>query len=413
MPTPSTSPGRHARALVGASLLVLASAGQLACSQANAERTNEAQQSIAGGTLDVSHQDVFLLGWHEGQIGGLCTATLIAPNLLLTARHCVSPNSGDSDRVLCGEAGLGEPRAADAFFATNDAQPRQNSPFFRAREVRVPEAGVDTCGFDIALIVLDQNVPATLSTPAIPRIDRDATPGEGYTAVGYGLTGNGEASGSRMQLAGLSVACQPGSCGEGVESTEFLGETGICSGDSGGPALDADGKVLGVVSRGGPECSEPIYGSVAAWRDFIISTAEEAAALGEYEAPFWVTTGSSDAPVLPGVGGASGETTRGAEGDTCHDGGECKSGLVCYASSSRDVGSCTLACSTTADCGDGLVCQPAGSVSVCVAPSESEDDSSGCAVSAPGTRPRWLALLLAAGAGLTLFRRRSASARRC
>lgn len=408
----STSPGRHARALAGASLVVLASSGALACSQGRDERPSEANQSIAGGTIDVSHADVFLLGWHEGQVGGLCTATLIAPNLLLTARHCVSPNSGDTDRVLCGEAGLGEPRAADAFFATNDAQPHQSSPFFRASKVRVPEAGVDTCGFDIALIVLDQNVPATLSTPAVPRIDRDATPGEGYTAVGYGLTGSGEPSGSRMQLAGLSVACQPGSCGDGVESTEFLGETGICSGDSGGPALDADGKVLGVVSRGGPECSEPIYGSVAAWRDFIITTAQEAATLGNYEAPFWVTTGSSDPPSLPGTGGAPGDTIRGAEGDGCHDGGECQPGLVCYASASRDVGSCTMACSTTADCGDGLVCQPAGSVSVCVAPNGSGDESGGCSVSAPGTRPRWLQLLLAAGVGLSLLRRRSASARR-
>lgn len=409
MQKPAIFSGRHARALVG-SFSWLAAATTVACSQGSDEHSGVARQHIAGGTVDVSHQDVFLLGWHEGQVGALCTATLIAPNLLLTARHCVSPNSSDDDRVLCGDAGLGEPRPADAFFATNDPQPRQSSPFFRAREVRVPEAGVDTCGFDIALIILNQNVPAELSTPAVPRIDRDAAPGEAYTAVGYGLTGSGEPSGSRMQLGGLSVACQPGSCGDGVESTEFLGETGICSGDSGGPALDAEGKVLGVVSRGGPECSLPIYGSVAAWRDFITTTAEEAAALGEYEPPFWVSSGSSDRPLPAGAGGAPGEMSGGAEGDTCHDGSECKSGLVCYARSSHDVGSCAVACTATADCEAGLVCQPAGGVSVCTEPSGSGDESGGCTVSAPGTQARWLELLLAGGVGVALFRRRSARA---
>jgi hypothetical protein len=398
--------------LIGGLALLLAGASAFGCGTASRERVSGDQQPIAGGTVDVSHQDVFLLGWHEGQVGALCTSTLIAPNLLLTARHCVSPNSSDSDRVLCGEAELGEPRPADAFFATNDPKPRQNSPFFRAREVRVPEAGFDTCGFDIALIILDENVPAELSTPAVPRIDRDPTPGEAYTAVGYGVTASGEPSGSRMQLGGLSVACEPGTCGDGVESTEFLGETGICSGDSGGPALDAEGKVLGVVSRGGPECSEPIYGSVAAWRDFIISTAAEAAVLGNYESPFWVTTGSSDRPPLPGAGGAPSEAPLGAEGDACRQGGDCRDGLICYADAGQSVGECTASCHVTADCDEGLVCEPVGAVSICAAPTGSGDDSGGCSIANAGATSRSLGLLAAAALVLARLRRRSANARR-
>ena len=44
-----------------------------------------------------------------------------------------------------------------------------------------------------------------------------------------------------------------------------------------------------------------IYGTVTAWQDFIIATATDAANLGGYEPPFWVTTKSSDlpAPVSP------------------------------------------------------------------------------------------------------------------
>lgn len=401
---------RHLRALVAAVALV-GGLSAVACSQASDEPVATASQSIAGGTVDVSHQDVFLLGWQEGDVGALCTATLIAPNLLLTARHCVAPpNAGEGESVLCGDAGLGEPRPADAFFATNDPQPRQGSAYFRARDVRVPGVGVDTCGYDIALIILTENVPQELSTPAVPRIDFDPTPGEAYTAVGYGLTATGQPSGSRMQRAGLSVACQPGTCGDGVESTEFVGETGICSGDSGGPALDESGKVLGVVSRGGPGCSEPIYGSVAAWRDFIIQTADEAAKLGSYEPPFWVKTGSSDPPVVSGAagaGGAGGGPTSGIEGDACQSSGECGSGWVCYAASQGDVGVCAATCSTTAECGAGLVCQAAGSVSVCVAPTATGDDSGGCAIAAAGAGASWAGALATLAAALLLARRRA------
>jgi hypothetical protein len=405
---------------VGAWALLLASVA--GCSRANGEGTARARQSIAGGTVDLSHQDVFLLAWHAGQTGALCTATLIAPNLLLTARHCVSPFDDESERVLCGDAVLGDPYPPSAFFATNDAQPREGSPFFGATDVRVPAAGVDTCGYDIALIILQQSVPAALSTPAVPRIDREPTPGEPYTAVGYGETESGQPSGSRMQLTGLSVACQPGSCGEGVESTEFLGETGVCSGDSGGPALDADGKVVGVVSRGGPDCSEPVYGSVAAWRDFIVTTAREAAALGGYQPAFWVTSGSSEpAPVLggagadgSGAGGAPTETSGATAGESCKAAGDCHDGLVCYAAKSGEPGVCTPTCSATVACEGGKVCKSVDDVFLC-APNTNRvvDATDGCTLAAaPGSGAPWSSLLAASGAAWAWQRRRRATIKR-
>jgi hypothetical protein len=345
-----------------------------------------------------------LLASHFMGTGGLCTSTLIAPNLLLTARHCVSPNTGD-EHVLCGDSDLGTPYPPRAFVATNDPQPSENSPLFHAAEVRVPDSGTDTCGYDVALIILDENVPAGLATPAVPRIDREVQPGELYTAVGYGENDAGLPTATRLEREGLSVACQPGSCGEGVESTEFLGETGICSGDSGGPALDADGKVVGVVSRGGQGCDTPVYSTVTAWYDLVIDTAKDAAALGGYEAPFWVTTGSSDPPPLLGDGGAPSELA--AEGDSCSDTAACQSGLVCYASGPQADARCMATCSATADCGAGLVCQPAGNVSLCVAPTGHGDDSGGCSLTAHAERSASSSLLLAALAGM-LWRRRRA-----
>src|SRR3954464_6735930 len=160
-----------------------------ACASAKPESVDSQRQSIAGGTTDLAHQDVFLLARESKNSGALCTATLIAPNLLLTARHCVSPGTGD-DHVLCGESVLGDPYPPSAFFATNDAQPHNESPFFTAVDVRVPGQGVDTCGYDVALIILAKNLPPNPATPAIPRIDLEVAPGELYTAVGYGENEN-------------------------------------------------------------------------------------------------------------------------------------------------------------------------------------------------------------------------------
>ncbi|MES1182255.1 MAG: S1 family peptidase [Myxococcales bacterium] len=403
----------HAAVLLAGAL----TAGALpSCSANSDERTAGSTAAIAGGVADASHQNVFLLVRESQDSGALCTATLIAPNLLLTARHCVSPGTGD-DHVLCGDSVLGDPYPASAFIATNDAQPHRSSPIFHARDVRVPGLGEDTCGYDVALIILNENVPTDISQPAVPRIDREVRPGESYTAVGYGLDETGDSTGSRMQLAGLSIECEPGSCGDGVESTEFRGERGICSGDSGGPALDADGKVVGVVSRGGPECSTPVYSTVTAWHDFIIETATAAALLGGYEAPFWVTTGLSDPPVLigndgaagaagaPGAAGAS-SATEASEGDECDSGHACDSGLICYAASGETTGRCSAVCQDTSDCNDGLVCQNAGSVSVCTVPTGSADDKGGCSVALAGTPGSSGGLLLAALGALAFSTRR-------
>ena len=412
--------GARLSALLGAALSGLVALG---CGSTGAEPASRRAQPIAGGTADALHQNVFLLVSETQNSGSLCTATLIAPNLLLTARHCVSPGNGD-DHVLCGDSVLEDPYPASAFFATNDARPGHESPIFRAVAVRVPGLGEDTCGYDLALVILKESVPSDISMPAVPRIDLEVEPGEAYTAVGYGLDEAGKSPGGRMQLDGLSVECEPGSCGDGVESTEFLGEKGICSGDSGGPAFDRDGKVVGVVSRGGPECSTPIYSTVTAWHDFIVDTAKEAATLGGYEAPFWVTSGLSDPPVLVGQGGesgAGGPSSSGAasEGEACDATTACESELVCYIASAEPnataapnaTGRCSATCQLTTDCRDGLVCQSAGTVSVCTLPSVRPKDPGGCTLSRGPSRPGAGQLLAALTALGFMSRRRRRSAR--
>src|SRR4029078_10580959 len=148
---------------------------------------------------------------------------------------------------------------------------------------------------------------------------------------------------------------------EGIESTEFLGDTGICSGDSGGPAFDAEGKVVGVVSRGAEGCEFPVYSTVTAWKDWLMETPLEAADLGGYEPPYWAKSGVSDAPPDETSDGGSGNASEaGLEGASCSAPSDCESGLACYYESNPESAVCHALCTTTADCSGAQTCRSVG-----------------------------------------------------
>ena len=343
-----------------------------------AEPAARMDAEIAGGDLDLDHAAVFQLytRWDEGV--SACTATLIAPNLLLTARHCISP--GARTDIQCGMAALGDAVSGGSVIVTNDPVPGSNSLFYRAADVRVIPDNNDACGWDVALVILQESVPQAQAVPAIPRIDRGAEPGEPYVAIGYGVNASGEANEGRMLLSGLEVRCSTG-CDRRyqVASNEFLGDTGICSGDSGGPALDAQGKVIGVVSRGSDPCATPIYGSVAAFHDFIIDTAFDAAASGGYPAPFWAWSGSSD--LAPGLLGS---------GEPCQTDGECLPGHVCYFASDPADATCTAICENDDQCPNDLYCAQGFDVrggGICLTPPVEVDPEPGGEAGSSGEAP--------------------------
>lgn len=258
----------------------------------------DASQGIVGGEAALEQRNVFVLLARSGPLISTCTATLIAPNVLLTARHCVSVT--DDEPVICGDAALGRLYGAEDLRASNPVQLHDSTRWFKGATIHVPPEGNDTCGFDVALVRLTENVPSAMAEPAVPRIDRAVQAGEPYVAVGYGVDENGDERG-RIVRGDLRVTCSPGTCGRRAVGTEFVGDTGVCRGDSGGPAFDSAGKLVGIVSRGGENCSVPIYGAVSAWREWIVRVTAEAAALGGYPTPFWVTSGLSDPPTDSGI----------------------------------------------------------------------------------------------------------------
>ncbi len=244
------------------------------------------EQEIKGGVEDREHSAV--VGMFSYDSGGMCSGTLIAPNLVLTAQHCVSEVS--SERVICGQSAFGSTYRADRVFVTTDPYLSRSSDYVSGAEIYLPDGSGDMCGEDIALVLLSQNVPASDAEPIEPRLDQAVEARETYSAIGYGHTGDGSGAGVRRILEGLQVGCDGADCPDytSVQDNEWLGDDGTCQGDSGGAALDEQGRVLGALSRGAAGCQSAIYSSVTGWGDWIRHTGRLAAMDGGYEMPTWI-----------------------------------------------------------------------------------------------------------------------------
>jgi hypothetical protein len=209
------------RPLISLCALSLVSLSMLACGSANDRpdpSISRLIEPISGGQTDSYHTSVLGMFTMSNYGGGMCSATLIAPNLVLTARHCIAPILGDSEYVICGQSAFGSPYAGNNIYVTNDQEMTQYSDnWWQGSEVRVPAEGNDTCGFDVALVILAQNVPESVTVPYVPRIDIEPTQGEVYQAVGYGTTATG---GGGIAPDAPEPGRQRGFGAPGIESTE-------------------------------------------------------------------------------------------------------------------------------------------------------------------------------------------------
>ena len=204
---------------------------------------------------------------------GICTAAMIASNLALTARHCVSKNNGDS--IACDADGAsivgGEIQSdydpAQLFVFTGKDRPlyvgddppfdpTKWTPSGQGAEL-ITDNATNLCNHDIALIRL--KAPITNNPVAAVRLDGNETVGEKLTTVGWGVSTAEIEPSHRQTRSGVSVKrVGPSTAIPVLTSSEFLFDESICLGDSGGPIFDtASGAIVGVVSRGGNGESSP------------------------------------------------------------------------------------------------------------------------------------------------------------
>lgn len=270
-------------------------------------------QPIKGGYNDAA--DTSVVGIYDISVGAICSGSLLAPNMVLTARHCVS---NTSESVICGQAKPGALHKASYFYVTTHPDLNSQNPadYHVASEVigvpldpNSPDPLLnkeDLCGRDMAILILKDNIDPAEAKPLIPRVDSTIVKGDQYYAVGFGATNDsGSGAGVRRRRDSLFVDCVSGECPKAyVKTTELVGDQGICQGDSGGPALDMQNRVFGVTSRGSLGCEDPVYGHIFGWGQWIKDTALHAAQVGGYAAPGWATGLSTDPLYGGAVGGA-------------------------------------------------------------------------------------------------------------
>lgn len=359
------------------------------CEQHATEATARVDAPIVGGKLDTTHRGVVsLLRQVEGGFYPACSGTLLTQNLVLTAQHCVAAlDSPDGSSIECGTTEFkAADRAASMLISVEANVGDDGLAPFRVSQVWVPAGGNAVCGRDIALLLLSgAGVPANQATPIEPNLTKELAANEVFAAVGFGLQDpgdeTGETAGHRMGVANAKVFCEGTACGTDlVLEGEFIADAPVCSGDSGGPALDKSGQVSGVASRGDAKCTVGIYSSVSAWKEFIIEKTFTAASSGHYKPPTWagdpppgfdpgIPSGSSGSssggngnggtsafplaggPSRPSGGGSSASGGTGSVvspvidplGLTCS--GECPGSYVCWAVDSQPPGICVPKCS--------------------------------------------------------------------
>ncbi|MEV4617975.1 serine protease [Asanoa sp. NPDC049573] len=176
-----------------------------------------------------------------------CGGSLVAPQVVLTAGHCVKRSGADTSMLITG--------------GSVDLQSDQ-AKTVRSRYVQRAAGYTDaTKGDDWALILLDQ--PFDLPTLALPQ---DGTYDEGrFTVMGWGSTREGSLIQQRRLRSVDVESVSDSSCGRkyGKLGVEIVDSDMICAarngkdscqGDSGGPMvrLDATGSWLqiGIVSWG-------------------------------------------------------------------------------------------------------------------------------------------------------------------
>ena len=231
-------------------------------------------QAIVNGQVSEDTADdgiVYVRGrWSAESV--TCTGSLIAPNLVATALHCITqtPSGACTDQAhecfacnpdgsLGGNGTLGrigplmDPAEVSVTVGGHIAGV---TPTAYAQQL-IGSGSTQICRGDIGFIILDQNLDAPI-TPV--RLDYGVDPGDTVRILGYGQSEVSGTSGRRVRSGVRVTEVGPASEDDPTISAAprtFIVNEGPCHGDSGGPALAEDtGGLVGVYSlTAGESCT--------------------------------------------------------------------------------------------------------------------------------------------------------------
>lgn len=297
--------------------LSLATALTLACAGCAdlSEHPDASRQPIIGGEVSGAEDDsVVLLRSDRASGASVCSGSLLAPNLVMTARHCIVAEY-PADNIRCnadgtlnepsgGQLGESVPASDVNVFTGGTVMPDGVFPAGEgtAHGVQIITTSWPTvCRDDLALVVVDR---ALTQPPLTFDLQKQVSLGAPVSVIGYGLTENSgvdDKYSPRHRRDGLRVKYV------GTLPDTFVLPRSVCKGDSGGPALDANtGEVVGVYSLGFPGDDAEACSSETALNYFVQVSRYESLLRDAFDAagqPF---------PEPRGEGGAGGADAGGA-----------------------------------------------------------------------------------------------------
>ncbi|HEY8076052.1 MAG TPA: S1 family peptidase [Labilithrix sp.] len=286
------------------------------------EHLGAARQAVLEGGVDDTTHAVLVV---EDPLM-LCSGVLVAPDVLLTASHCVA--SAEPDGTTCADThyptGLNAAKTMQVYVGDSIDDPTVMR--VTVAEV-IPLAGEKTmCGNDIAALRLAK--PIASITPLVPRLDAPPVVGEAVSVVGFGVDDPSDlnSSGTRRRRDDAKVSfvgarAKTGPAAE-LSAGDFAVSIGPCGGDSGSPALDAQGRVMGIMSRGDKSsCADMAYTRIDGHADWLRQLVRDAASKSGAEPPSWAALApAADDAGPPDDAPAPPETTQ-TSSSSCAIGG--------------------------------------------------------------------------------------------
>ncbi len=221
--------------------------GMVGCAhEGSVESLGQTSDPVVGGTTYAGHPAVMEVMIDGSGYYGTCTGTLIAPDVVLTAAHCMEDYAKNSETARVANVQI--PNRDDATQWTSVASVEVHPTWWTQKYINE--------GHDCSILKLSHPITGVTPIPVYrggANYATDVAVGNGVSLIGYGnnVGSPGTGAGTKRKASANVVSIE-----DGVIQAGRAGTT-TCQGDSGGGLLSTINgveQVIGITSYGAMGC---------------------------------------------------------------------------------------------------------------------------------------------------------------